>query len=87
MRAIRSILPYLKGKWSYVTAYMLSNLLSVVFSTLTVGMISPFLNMLFSKDSALTSNPGFHLSKEGIGDYFKFLLSDFIHQHGDDKPF
>ena len=87
MRAIRSILPYLKGKWSYVTAYMLSNLLSVVFSTLTVGMISPFLNMLFSKESALTSNPGFHLSKEGIGDYFKFLLSDFIHQHGDDKVY
>ena len=87
MRAIRSILPYLKGKWSYVTAYMLSNLLSVVFSTLTVGMISPFLNMLFSKDSALTSNPGFHLSKKGIGDYFKFLLSDFIHQHGDDKVY
>ncbi len=87
MRAIRSILPYLKDKWSYVVAYMLSNLLSVIFSTLTVGMISPFLNMLFSKESALTSNPGFHLSKEGVGDYFKFLLSDFIHQHGDDKVY
>ncbi|GBL35873.1 lipid A export ATP-binding/permease protein MsbA [Filimonas sp.] len=87
MSAIRSILPYLKGKWSYILAYMSSNLLSVIFSTLTVGMISPFLNMLFSKETPITSNPGFHLSKEGIGDYFKFLLSDFIHQHGDDKVY
>ncbi len=87
MSAIRSILPYLKGKWSYILAYMSSNLLSVIFSTLTVGMISPFLNMLFSKETAMTNNPGFHLSKEGIGDYFKFLLSDFIHQHGDDKVY
>lgn len=87
MRAIRSILPYLNGKWSYVLAYMIFNLLSVIFSTLTVGMISPFLNMLFSKETTVTSNPGLHFSKEGIADYFKFLLSDFIHQHHDDKVY
>mgnify|MGYP003735986765 CR=1 FL=1 len=48
-------------------------------------MISPFLNMLFSTESTITNNPGFHLTKEGIGDYFKFLISDFIHSHGDNK--
>ncbi len=87
MKAIQGILPYLKGKWNYVVAYMLSNLLSVIFSTLTVTMISPFLNMLFSKEITVASNPGLHFSKEGVGDYFKFLLSDFIHTHHDNKVY
>ena len=87
MQAIRSILPYLKGKWGYVVTYIFANFLSVIFSTLTVGMISPFLNMLFSKESPVTSNPGLHFNKDGITDYFRFLLTDFIHRHHDDKTY
>ncbi len=87
MKAIRSILPYLKGKWNYVVIYTTCNLLSVIFSTMTVGMIIPFLNMLFGKDVALTSNPGFHLSKDGIANYFKYLLSDFIAAHDNNKVY
>jgi subfamily B ATP-binding cassette protein MsbA len=87
MKAIRSILPYLKGKWNYVVIYTICNLLSVIFSTMTVGMIIPFLNMLFGKDVALTSNPGFHLSKDGIANYFKYLLSDFIAAHDNNKVY
>ncbi|HNB81761.1 MAG TPA: ABC transporter transmembrane domain-containing protein, partial [Chitinophagaceae bacterium] len=87
MKAIKSILPFLKGKWSYVFAYTLFNLLSVIFSTLTVGMISPFLNMLFGKEDLLASNPGWHWSKEGIGDYFRYLLSDFIASHDHQKSY
>lgn len=87
MKAIRSILPYLSGKWGYVLTYMTSNLLSVIFSTLTVGMISPFLNMLFSREAPIAQNPGLHFTKEGIGDYFKYLLANFIHAHGDDKVY
>lgn len=50
-------------------------------------MISPFLNMLFNNEAALTTDPGFHLSKEGVSNYFKYLLGDFIHQHNDDKTY
>lgn len=46
-----------------------------------------FLNMLFGKDVALTSNPGFHLSKDGIANYFKYLLSDFIAAHDNNKVY
>jgi subfamily B ATP-binding cassette protein MsbA len=87
MKAIRTILPYLKGKWNYVLVYAMSNLLSVVFSTLTVAMIGPFLEMLFGSQSMLTTNPGFTWSKEGITNYFKFLLSDFIASHNNDKVY
>ncbi|MBK7763002.1 MAG: ABC transporter ATP-binding protein [Bacteroidetes bacterium] len=87
MKAIQSILPFLKGKWNYVVAYAVSNLLSVIFSTLTVGMISPFLNMLFGNEAAVTSNPGLHFSKDGISQYFSFLMSDFIAQHDHNKVY
>lgn len=87
MKAIRSILPYLKGKWKWVIAYTISNLLSVVFSTVSVAMIIPFLNMLFDKDMKLTENPGFHLSKDGIGDFFKYQWTSFIADHNNDKVY
>ena len=50
MKAIRSILPYLKGKWNWVFLYTISNFLSVLFSTVSLVMIIPFLNMFFEKD-------------------------------------
>lgn len=88
MKAVRQILPYLKGKWAYVIGYGISNLLSVIFSTLTVTMISPFLNMLFNKVKPITTNPGFHVTdKEGLLNYFNYLLTHFINQHGGDKTY
>lgn len=87
MKAIRTILPYLKGKWNYVFIYTISNLLSVVFSTLTVAMIGPFLKMLFGEESMVTVNPGLHWSKDGLSEYFKYVLSDFIISHNNDKVY
>ena len=87
MKAIGSLLPYLKGKWKYVVTYAMSNLLSVVFSTFSMAMIIPFLNMLFEKDMYVASNPGLTLSKEGIANYFKFLLSDYIASHNHNKAY
>lgn len=91
MKAIRSILPYLKGKWNMVILYTVSNFLSVIFSTVSLAMIIPFLNMLFDKDfdkkMTVTTNPGFYLNKEGLSEYFKYLWSDFIAHHDNDKTY
>jgi subfamily B ATP-binding cassette protein MsbA len=87
MKAIRSILPYLKGKWNWVFLYTISNFLSVLFSTVSLVMIIPFLNMLFEKDMVLSKNPGFHFTKEGLADYFKYQLSDFIASHDHQKVY
>lgn len=85
MNAIRSILPYLNGKWNYIIAYMTSNFLSVLFTTFTVGMISPFLDIIFDKSTPITTNPGLVLSKEGIGNYFNYFMTDFISHHDNNK--
>lgn len=87
MKSLRSILPFLKGRWNNILIYAISNLLSVIFSTLTVGMISPFLNMLFDKASPVTQNPGLVFTKDGISNFFLFHLSDFMARHGNDKTY
>ena len=88
MKAIRQILPYLKGKWGYVAAYGISNLLSVVFSTLTVTMIGPFLTTLFDKAEKVSSVQPMSLnSKQAIENYFKYLMTHFIEQNGGDKVY
>lgn len=87
MKSIKSLLPYLKGKWVWMLAYATSNFLSVIFSTLSLVMIIPFLNMLFEKNMEVLQNPGLHMSKEGISEYFKYQLSHFIQSHGGDKVY
>lgn len=87
MKSVKQILPYLKGKWKYVVGYGLFNLFSVVFSTVTVTMISPFLTMLFDKVKPVTQNPGLHFSKEGITTYFGYQLNHFIAMHDGNKTY
>lgn len=88
MKAIRQILPYLKGKWGYVAAYGISNLLSVVFSTLTVTMIGPFLTTLFDKaEKVSTTQPLSLTSRAAIENFFKYLMTNFIEQNGGDKVY
>lgn len=87
MKAIRTILPYLRGKWNYVVIYASANLLSVIFSTITVAMIGPFLKMLFGQETMVTENPGLKLTKDGIDLFFKYQLSHFIEINGGDKVY
>lgn len=87
MKAIRAIFPFIRHRWLYVLTYTLANLLSVIFSTLTVGMIGPFLDMLFGKENLITQKPDLVWNKEGVTTYFKFLLSDYIASHNNDKVY
>ncbi|MFM2386045.1 MAG: hypothetical protein RL660_802 [Bacteroidota bacterium] len=50
-------------------------------------MLVPFLNLLFGKDDLVTQNPGFVLTKEGVAQYFKYLLSDIVISHQNNKMY
>lgn len=50
-------------------------------------MISPFLTMLFDKVTPVTQNPGLHLSKEGISNYFGWHLHHYIEIHDGNKTY
>lgn len=51
----------------------------------SLALLIPFLNLLFGKEELVRTNPGFSLSYSGIGNYFKYILSDVVIQHQDNK--
>jgi ATP-binding cassette, subfamily B, bacterial MsbA len=65
--------------------FAICNLLSVIFSLISLTMLVPFLNLIFGKEELLTTNPGFALTKEGISNYFKYWLSTMITDYGSNK--
>jgi ATP-binding cassette, subfamily B, bacterial MsbA len=82
---IFKILKYLKGKYKWIVLFAVSNLLSVIFSMISLAMLVPFLNLLFGKDELLRTNPGFHFTKEGISLYYKYYLSSIVISHENNK--
>jgi ATP-binding cassette, subfamily B, bacterial MsbA len=82
---IIKILKYLKGRWNWIVLFAITNLLSVIFSMISLAMLVPFLNLLFGKDELLRTNPGFHFTKEGISLYYKYYLSSIVISHENNK--
>lgn len=48
-------------------------------------MLIPFLNLLFGKEALVMRNPGLHFTRQGLGNYYKYLMSDIVIQHQDNK--
>ena len=51
MKKFFGVLRYVKGYWRYGILNISFNLLSVIFSTFSIVMVFPFLQMLFSEDN------------------------------------
>ena len=52
---------------------------------LSLVMLIPFLNLLFGKEALVMRNPGLHFTRQGLGNYYKYLMSDIVIQHQDNK--
>jgi ABC-type multidrug transport system, ATPase and permease components len=50
-------------------------------------MIGPFLKMLFGQEEMITARPTFSFTKDGMMNYFKYSLSEFIASHNHDKVY
>jgi subfamily B ATP-binding cassette protein MsbA len=87
MKSLRTIFPYLKGKGNYITCYVISSFLAVLFSTLSVAAITPFLNMLFEKEMVVLNNPGLQFTKEGMANYFKYQFTHYIEIHDSNRAY
>ncbi len=72
MKSLKTIFKYIKHYPSLIVAYFGFNILSAVFGIISLGMLSPFLLLIFGKGEALDS-----LQKTGMGsgwnpiNYFK----------------
>jgi ATP-binding cassette, subfamily B, bacterial MsbA len=87
LQRIATIFQYIKGRWNLIVVFCLSNLLSVIFSMLSLAMLVPFLNLLFGKDDLVRTNPGLIWSKDGIAQYFKYILSDIVIRNENNKMY
>ncbi len=80
MKRFSRILFYLKHKKQNIGLYILFNLSSVIFNLVSLALLAPFLQMLFSTDKPI-ENKDFSFSANGIQDFIKYHMSQLITQH------
>lgn len=83
MKRFSTILKYLKDQKGKIALYILFNLLSVIFSLFSLGMLAPFLQLLFHKEQLLNARPVFTFSATGILESFKYYLSTLMRDHNE----
>ena len=79
---IRITLPYLKPYRSYAGLNILFNLLASLFSLFSLGLLIPFLGILFDTQQMVLEKPEWTLSATGVIDYFYYFISQVIMAKG-----
>ncbi|MDE3125883.1 MAG: ABC transporter ATP-binding protein [Bacteroidota bacterium] len=83
MKRFSRILFYLKSQKKNIVLYVLFNLLSIVFSLVSLAMLAPFLQLLFGKEKLMDVKPNFTYSANGVLNYLKYILSQLIKTHSE----
>lgn len=83
MKRFSRILFYLKSQKKNIVLYVVFNLLSIVFSLVSLAMLAPFLQLLFGKEKLIDLKPNFSFSASGILEYLKYILSQLIKTHSE----
>ncbi len=81
MKRFSIILRYLSDQKGKIAVYVLFNLLSVIFSLVSLPCFAPFLQLLFNKEALVDVQPEFSFSASGILNYLKYYLSTLIREH------
>lgn len=89
MKGLGKILRYLKNYKKYAVLNIVGNTLSIIFGLFSLGMLIPFLNVLFpSKDAAnqsviVATKPEFHFSKAETLDSSRYYIAQrFADKYG-----
>jgi len=82
MKRFSRILFYLRDRKSSIALYFLSNLLSIIFSLVSLAMLAPFLQLLFAKEKLVDAAPVLKFNAASLLDYIKYFLSGVIREHG-----
>lgn len=78
MKKFSRILHYLADKKGNIILYFIFNLLSIVFSLLSLAMLAPFLQILFGMEKIVDVEPEFSFSASGIMNFIKYQVSLLI---------
>ncbi|WP_439505438.1 ABC transporter ATP-binding protein [Sediminibacterium sp.] len=86
MKRFERILFYLRSQQKNIVLYVVFNLLSIVFSLISLVMLAPFLGLLFAKEKLITSKPTLSFTTDGadaILAHLKYYLSILIQEKGE----
>jgi subfamily B ATP-binding cassette protein MsbA len=81
MKRFSRILFYLRSQKTNIALYVLFNLLSIIFSLVSLGLLAPFLQLLFGLNKLVTEKPVFEASGISVVNYIKYMLSTMIVEH------
>src|SRR5690348_13748196 len=81
MKRFSTILGYLRDRKGNIALYVLFNLLSILFSLVSLAMLAPFLQLLFGKEDPVLQQPIVEFSAESILQYLKYVLTKLINEH------
>lgn len=82
MKDFIRLIKYAKPYWKYILLNFLSNSIYVVFSLISLTMVSPFLGILFESVDLVTVEPEFSFHLSALINYFYFIISTFIIEQG-----
>lgn len=82
MKQYTRIFHYLGAYKLNFILYFLCILLSILFSMVSLSMLAPFLQILFGKEQAVTVQPEWTFSAEGILQQVRYTISAIITQNG-----
>jgi subfamily B ATP-binding cassette protein MsbA len=83
MKRFSTILKYLKDQKRNILLYIVCNLLSIIFSLVSLTMLVPFLQLLFGREKLKITEPTFSFTANGLLDYLKYILSTLIKSHNE----
>jgi len=86
MKRFERILFYLRSQKKNIVLYVVFNLLSIVFSLISLVMLAPFLGLLFSKEKLITNKPTISFTTDGadaVLAHLKYYLSMLIQEKGE----
>jgi len=82
MKNFSRIFKYLSNKKGEIALYFLFNLLSIVFSLVSLAMLAPFLQLLFgSHVEPIAAKPAVGFSASGLLDLMKYYFNQLIISH------
>lgn len=82
MKRFALVLKYLKDQKSKVGLYLVFNLLSILFSVISLGMLAPFLNLLFGEENPITEKPDFSFNSDSLINSIKYYIGTLINENG-----
>lgn len=83
MKRFSRILFYLRTQKRNILLYVFFNLLSILFSLVSLAMLAPFLQMLFGKEKLMNVAPEWGFNATGFLNYLKYIISQLITRHNE----